>query len=99
MTALRRADLLELKAELLVKTAKDKKTPLKAKSVNNILMVAKTIMGYAAELEVIADNPWRRVKPCKVVQRDFAYWRKFSTSTTIIFFSAIHILIIPFIEH
>lgn len=72
---LRRADLVELKANLLVKTAKDRKTALGPKTVNNILMVAKSILGYAAELELIGENPWRRMKPCKVAQRDFDFWR------------------------
>jgi len=71
---LKRADLVELKAALLTTTAKGKTTALVPKSVNNVLMVAKKIMGYAVELDLVAENRWAKVKPCKVPKQDFDYW-------------------------
>lgn len=74
IASLKGADLVELKASLLAKEAKGKKTALVPKSVNNVLMVAKKIMGYAVELDLVPENKWAKVKPCKVVKADFDFW-------------------------
>jgi integrase len=71
---LRKTDLVELKSQLLTTTAKGRKTLLTPKSVNNILMVAKKILGYAVELDLLPENPWRGVKPCKTKAATFDFW-------------------------
>ena len=74
LKSLKKGDLVEFKATLLMTGAFQKKKALKPKSVNNILMVAKKILGYAVDLGLLHENPWRGVKPCKVGTQVFDYW-------------------------
>lgn len=64
---LKAVDLVAVKIKLTEKK-------LAPKSINNILGIAKTILETAVEWDLLATNPFRRVKLAKKVQQPYAYW-------------------------
>lgn len=74
LSDLGRSDLHDLKVELSTKNVGRNKRPLKPKSVNNVITLAKTILQKAVEWELLGANPFQGVKPVRVPQQPFDYW-------------------------
>lgn len=74
LSDLGRKDLHDLKVEISTKNVGRNKRPMKPKSVNNVLMLAKAIMQKAVEWEVVPHNPFTGVKALKVHGQAFDYW-------------------------
>lgn len=74
LNSIGKGDLVEMKSKLLRTKAHQKETFLSPKTVNNILLIAKSVMSFAVDLELIPQNPWLSVKLCKLPERDFRYW-------------------------
>lgn len=73
MTDLRKKHLQALRAKLSNWPRKNGK-PIKARTANNVLSLAKTIMSTAAEWEDIPSNPFSTVRPLPTAEQPFDYW-------------------------
>jgi integrase len=71
---LKKSHLIELKARLREKTHGTKKKPLSAKSINNIVALAKKMMGTAVDMDLLPANPFLNVKLLKLPKQRFQFW-------------------------
>ena len=67
LDVIRKVHGIELKSEISRKG-------LKPKSVNNILQLAKKILGTAVDFEFLKANPFQNVKPLKATKPGFRFW-------------------------
>ena len=66
---LRKSHLADVKVML-------NKKGLAPQTVNNLLGLAKKMLATAVEWDLLAENPWRGVRPLKVPQRTFDFWTR-----------------------
>lgn len=71
---LRATHLMAIKAEMREKKAHGKKHQLSARTINKVITLAKCIMQWAAEKELVQRNPFREVKRLKVTEQDYSWW-------------------------
>lgn len=71
---LKRLHLMAVKAEMREKVAHGKRHKLSPRTINAALGLAKTIMGWAVQQEIIGRNPFSDVKPLKQAARDYQWW-------------------------
>lgn len=78
---LKKSHLEALKASLTQKsrlfggkTIRKSDRVLKPKSVNNILALAKKMLGTAVDFDLLTANPFQGVRPVPVPPRDFKFW-------------------------
>ena len=76
LSALRKAHLVRLKADLRQKRAKGKTTTLSPKTANLVLALAKRIMATAVDLGHVAENPFKGVKLYKLPDPKTPYWTR-----------------------
>jgi integrase len=87
LSALTKSHLIRLKADLRQKRAKsNRKRPreagevppklLSAKTANLVLALAKRIMATAVDLDLVAENPFAKVKLYRLAERPTLYWSR-----------------------
>ena len=69
-----RSDLEKLKQEMRKMTVGNKQKPLKGKTINNVLGLAKKMLNTAVDWEILPISPFVGVKPLKLSQQVFDYW-------------------------
>lgn len=75
ISELKKHHLLEFRAQLKSRPkGKVKDKTLSAKTVNNLLALAKKMLSTAVDWDLIDANPWANVKPLKIAERTFDYW-------------------------
>jgi integrase len=74
LSDLSKKDLQDLKVKLSTSSDGRNKRPLKPKSVNNILGLAKKILATAVDWELIPVNPFQSVKRLKLGEQAVDYW-------------------------
>jgi integrase len=74
LSALRRAHLVRLKADLRQKRAKGKQSVLSPKTANLCLALAKRIMTTAVDLGHLTENPFKGVKLYRLPEADTPHW-------------------------
>ena len=72
---LRKADLESVKQELSKKRVGRKQRPLKPKTINNVLQLAKKMLSTAVDWDLLTDKPFGGVKRIKVGDQPFDFWK------------------------
>ena len=74
LSALRKAHLVRLKADLRQKRARGKTTTLSPKTVNLVVALAKRIMATAVDFGLLDENPFAKVKLYRLSERPTPQW-------------------------
>ena len=72
---LTKRDLEELKQGLRRKTVGTSARPLRSKTINNVLVLAKKMLATSVDWELLVASPFAGVKPLRVATQPFDFWK------------------------